>query len=173
MQILHGLLNSITMQDLSTPISSCRHCRFYRPQGRRGGQCEQLSVDVQGAWQACALVEPPFKSGPEPQARELAETSVKATSIARLRVPTSISSSWIRQAIFYEWLRYDWVPWQMQALELIPNTSLIWSCGKFKFGCLFWLRVLVSFWDLGDRKTSFRRPQNFRLRPRLLLQSGF
>ncbi len=81
MQILHGLLNSIAMQDISTHISSCRHCRFYRPEGRRGGQCEKLSVNVQGAWQACALVEPPFEIMAGEQEQIAVEVTAKAASV--------------------------------------------------------------------------------------------
>ncbi len=81
MQILHGLLNSIAMQDISTSISSCRHCRFYRPEGRRGGQCEKLSVNVQGAWQACALVEPPFEIVAREQEELVLEVAAETASV--------------------------------------------------------------------------------------------
>lgn len=81
MQILHGLLNSIAMQDISTSISSCRHCRFYRPEGRRGGQCEKLNVNVQGAWQACALVQPPFEIVAGEQQEMAVEVTAEAASV--------------------------------------------------------------------------------------------
>jgi len=35
--------------------SACRYCRFYHPEGRRGGMCEQLNVSVQGSWKSCSL----------------------------------------------------------------------------------------------------------------------
>lgn len=41
-------------------VSKCQHCRFYQPEGRRGGGCEQLGVIVQSSWIACGLAEPPF-----------------------------------------------------------------------------------------------------------------
>lgn len=41
-------------------LTACRHCRFYTPEGRRGGLCEQLNVPVQGGWDACSLGVPPF-----------------------------------------------------------------------------------------------------------------
>ncbi|MBW4660645.1 MAG: hypothetical protein KME15_18385 [Drouetiella hepatica Uher 2000/2452] len=41
-------------------ISSCRNCRFYRSEGRRGGQCNKLNVPVQGSWDACRLSAHPF-----------------------------------------------------------------------------------------------------------------
>lgn len=41
--------------------STCRHCRFYQPQGRRGGHCSQLNVEVQGSWKTCSLATPVFE----------------------------------------------------------------------------------------------------------------
>jgi hypothetical protein len=38
----------------------CRFCRYYRPEGRRGGTCAQLGVPVQAYWKACALAVSPF-----------------------------------------------------------------------------------------------------------------
>jgi len=40
--------------------SYCRHCRFYTPEGRRGGNCGQLGVTVSGTWRSCSLSMPPF-----------------------------------------------------------------------------------------------------------------
>ncbi len=40
--------------------SSCRHCRFYKPEGRRGGVCQKLSVPVDSNWKACTLALSPF-----------------------------------------------------------------------------------------------------------------
>lgn len=43
------------------PLASvCRSCRFYTPEGRRGGQCQQLGVPVRSSWHACALAIPAF-----------------------------------------------------------------------------------------------------------------
>jgi hypothetical protein len=42
--------------------SSCRYCRYYNPEGRRGGTCQQLGVPVQAGWKACALAARPFNS---------------------------------------------------------------------------------------------------------------
>jgi len=44
------------------PISSCRNCRFYQSEGRRGGECHQLSAPVQGNWEACRLAAHPFSA---------------------------------------------------------------------------------------------------------------
>ncbi|HEY9851533.1 MAG TPA: hypothetical protein V6D28_18825 [Leptolyngbyaceae cyanobacterium] len=45
---------------VSPATSACRACRFYTPEGRRGGFCQQLSVPVRGSWQACSLAISPF-----------------------------------------------------------------------------------------------------------------
>jgi hypothetical protein len=42
--------------------SSCRYCRYYNPEGRRGGMCQQLGVPVQSGWKACVLAARPFSS---------------------------------------------------------------------------------------------------------------
>lgn len=40
---------------------SCRHCRHYQPEGRRGGSCEILGVSVDSSWKACTLASSPFE----------------------------------------------------------------------------------------------------------------
>jgi hypothetical protein len=40
--------------------SACRYCRYFQPEGRRGGLCQQLGAPVRGEWKACALALPPF-----------------------------------------------------------------------------------------------------------------
>lgn len=45
----------------SDPLASaCRHCKHYVHEGRRGGNCGQLNVLVQGSWKACSLASPVF-----------------------------------------------------------------------------------------------------------------
>ncbi len=44
--------------------SDCRHCRHYHHEGRRGGHCTQLNVNVQGRWTACNLAESAFREIP-------------------------------------------------------------------------------------------------------------
>lgn len=45
----------------SDPLApACRHCKHYVPEGRRGGNCGQLNVLVQGSWKACSLASPVF-----------------------------------------------------------------------------------------------------------------
>ena len=48
------------MKTLNFPTSACRYCRYYQPEGRRGGVCQQLSVPVRGGWKACSLALAPF-----------------------------------------------------------------------------------------------------------------
>ncbi|MCC0176298.1 hypothetical protein I4641_04820 [Waterburya agarophytonicola K14] len=40
--------------------SACRYCRFYKPEGRRGGSCQMLGVPVESSWKACTFASPPF-----------------------------------------------------------------------------------------------------------------
>ncbi|MGI0480033.1 hypothetical protein ACN4EE_04505 [Geminocystis sp. CENA526] len=42
--------------------SACRHCRFYNPEGRRGGMCSQLGVLVQAEWKSCNFATPAFET---------------------------------------------------------------------------------------------------------------
>lgn len=48
------------MSASSCLASACRYCRHFTPEGRRGGNCQQLGVPVRGNWKACALAMPPF-----------------------------------------------------------------------------------------------------------------
>lgn len=48
------------MKSIKYLTSACRYCRYYNPQGRRGGVCQQLGAPVQGSWKACSLAVPPF-----------------------------------------------------------------------------------------------------------------
>ncbi|MFB2938941.1 hypothetical protein ACE1B6_27120 [Aerosakkonemataceae cyanobacterium BLCC-F154] len=45
---------------LNPVTSACKSCRYYTPEGRRGGNCQQLGVPVRGGWKACSLALPPF-----------------------------------------------------------------------------------------------------------------
>jgi hypothetical protein len=40
--------------------SACRYCRYFNPQGRRGGVCSTLNAPVRGSWKACSLAIPAF-----------------------------------------------------------------------------------------------------------------
>jgi hypothetical protein len=48
------------MQSARCQVSSCNRCRFYAPEGRRGGHCSQLGVAVEGRWMPCSLAVPVF-----------------------------------------------------------------------------------------------------------------
>jgi hypothetical protein len=50
------------MSTSNPTISVCRHCQFYRTEGRRGGYCQQLGVPVQSRWKSCSFAIPPFAS---------------------------------------------------------------------------------------------------------------
>lgn len=50
------------MNEINFSTSVCRYCRFYEPQGRRGGSCQMLNVAVQSNWKACAFASPPFET---------------------------------------------------------------------------------------------------------------
>ncbi len=50
------------MKSVNDAISTCRHCQFYRSEGRRGGYCQQLAVPVQSGWKSCSLATAPFAS---------------------------------------------------------------------------------------------------------------
>ncbi|MEM8778205.1 MAG: hypothetical protein AAGF26_04890 [Cyanobacteria bacterium P01_G01_bin.49] len=48
------------MKTTNCLTSSCRYCRFYETEGRRGGMCQQLGVPVRAEWKACSLAASPF-----------------------------------------------------------------------------------------------------------------
>lgn len=48
------------MTAINFTTSACRCCRYFQPEGRRGGVCQQLSVPVRGSWKACSLASSPF-----------------------------------------------------------------------------------------------------------------
>ncbi|MBD2393317.1 hypothetical protein H6G11_03500 [Cyanobacterium aponinum FACHB-4101] len=46
--------------------SACRYCRFYSPEGRRGGMCSQLGVSVKAHWKSCHFASPVFDHNWQP-----------------------------------------------------------------------------------------------------------
>ena len=48
------------MKEINFATSACRYCRFYKPEGRRGGSCQMLGVPVESSWKACTFATPPF-----------------------------------------------------------------------------------------------------------------
>lgn len=47
---------------LQSPTFTCRFCRHYAPEGRRGGHCQKLGASMRGDWKACTLMIPTFKT---------------------------------------------------------------------------------------------------------------
>ena len=71
--VVTSLIDLLPIDDKITPniareeiVRSCRHCRHYVHEGRRGGQCEQLNVGVQSKWDACVLSQAIFLDDPIP-----------------------------------------------------------------------------------------------------------
>lgn len=72
---------------LNPVTSACKSCRFYTPEGRRGGNCQQLGVPVRGSWKACSLALPPFAPSWESLEEIFNRTEVlKATEVIPLDV---------------------------------------------------------------------------------------
>ncbi|ELR96897.1 hypothetical protein [Gloeocapsa sp. PCC 73106] len=70
------------MKDSKLLASACRYCRYYSPQGRRGGMCSLLNVLVQPGWKSCDFAVPPFATTWEKlQEIVLLENSLSKTKI--------------------------------------------------------------------------------------------
>jgi hypothetical protein len=91
------------MKSTTLHIACCSRCNHYTLEGRRGGQCEQLGVPVQGRWKACPLAEPVFLT-PLPELRELdllpkpieirlPEKVVASREVSRLEQPVLLQAS--------------------------------------------------------------------------------
>lgn len=80
---------------VSPATSACRACRYYTPEGRRGGFCQQLSVPVRGSWQACSLAIPPF--APSWEGREEILIWQQEMAILRERLPLEDSPLEVEQ----------------------------------------------------------------------------
>lgn len=48
------------MKPVYSMSSCCRNCRYYEPEGRRGGYCQQFNAPVQSNWKSCPLATPAF-----------------------------------------------------------------------------------------------------------------
>jgi hypothetical protein len=48
------------MSAAKSPISACRYCRFYQPEGLHRGKCDRLNASVESDWEACSLSSPAF-----------------------------------------------------------------------------------------------------------------
>ena len=48
------------MNSSSHPVTACRFCQHYSPEGRRDGSCGKLDVSVRATWDSCSLAAHPF-----------------------------------------------------------------------------------------------------------------
>lgn len=64
----------------------CGLCRFYSHEGRRGGLCHQLNVNVDSQWKACCLAESPFvaESVPAMGIAEMVTVSSREISVVSM-----------------------------------------------------------------------------------------
>jgi len=83
-------------------VSACRHCRYYTPEGRRGGQCRQFDAIVRAGWKACPLAMPAFAPSWESLERlvscqdesvALETTAIEFEQEPALRLPTPMIRS--------------------------------------------------------------------------------
>jgi hypothetical protein len=78
------------MKEINFSTSACRYCRFYKPEGRRGGSCQQLGVPVESSWKACAFASSPFETTLKKLEDILyLETSISLQSATKLTPKTS------------------------------------------------------------------------------------
>lgn len=77
--------------------SSCRYCRYYQSEGRRGGMCQQLGVPVQGQWKSCSLATHPFSA-----TWDNLEDVVKLENSLNLSCSTASNSSVVKKPTIAE-----------------------------------------------------------------------
>ncbi|TAF51198.1 MAG: hypothetical protein EAZ61_11160 [Oscillatoriales cyanobacterium] len=69
-------------------VSSCRACRYYSHEGRRGGLCQQLGAPVSSQWKACSLAFPAF--APSWEHLEGLVTLTSPSAIRHESIPSSL-----------------------------------------------------------------------------------
>ena len=77
--------------------SACRYCRYYKPEGRRGGTCQLLGVQVQASWKACHVAIPTFKPAWESLGMVLPATKPTSPALRSPALAESASSTSERQ----------------------------------------------------------------------------
>ena len=77
------------MKETNFLNSTCRHCRYYQPEGRRGGSCHKLGVSVNSNWEACSLASSPFDNA----LNNLDATLTNLEDIMQLETAFCLSSS--------------------------------------------------------------------------------
>jgi hypothetical protein len=58
--------------------STCRHCRSYKSEGRRGGLCQLFHAPVKSHWKSCSLARSPFVYQWENLERTLPEAPISS-----------------------------------------------------------------------------------------------
>lgn len=94
------------MKEINFSTSACRHCRFYEPEGRRGGSCQMLGVPVQSSWKACSFASPPFDTTLKKLEDIIhLETSIKleskqktSSTTPQVELKDSLQTSWLGQS---------------------------------------------------------------------------
>ncbi|RFP59867.1 MAG: hypothetical protein BJG00_008220 [Limnothrix sp. CACIAM 69d] len=91
--------SALAVQNMSaTPfqVSACRHCRYYTPEGRRGGYCGQFDAVVRAGWKACPLAMPAFAPSWESLERLVhspAETGVAIVSTVEFKNEAALTAT--------------------------------------------------------------------------------
>ena len=78
------LAPAIIMNSPNCSISTCKNCRFFQTEGRRGGTCEQFGTFTDPAWDACSLAVAAF----DPVAEDVEPLAVLEHSFT-LKLPKS------------------------------------------------------------------------------------
>jgi len=89
------------MKPIKFLTSACRYCRHYKPEGRRGGLCQQLGAPVIGSWKACSFALPPFAPSWEsleevwslPNATPVLASSSLGSSLDKIAVPSGTQTA--------------------------------------------------------------------------------
>ena len=80
--------NSEFSEERRNLVSSCRYCAHYAHEGRRGGTCDSLNVDVQGSWTACSLAVSAFSEPAFSELTRLEPVFINALPHSIFRVQT-------------------------------------------------------------------------------------
>ncbi|WP_045441371.1 hypothetical protein [Picosynechococcus sp. NKBG042902] len=79
------------MKPQSCSVSTCKHCRCFQAEGRRGGICKRFETFAAGDWTSCPFALPIFEDNWEPTTDlVLLEKSFSLECVAQ-KVPTAIA----------------------------------------------------------------------------------
>lgn len=94
------------MTHVTTNVSACRRCSYYRSEGRRSGQCDLLGASVQGQWSACAAAKPLFELPIAPkgaiQAIALKNMVTLTVAPAALEPESALEPELVKNIAYYE-----------------------------------------------------------------------